>query len=96
MSAHTPAPWTVQQLETNHNGYDWPTFAIRSANTNCCLAVVGDVDRYHADQNEANARLIAAAPELLAALIACQTIINREVPDGHIAASMRAAIAKAT
>jgi len=92
---HTPGPWKVEQLETNHNGYDWPTYTVRSCKENYCLAVVGGVDRATSQSNKATARLIAAAPELLTALIACQTIINREVPDGHIAHSMRAAIAAA-
>ncbi len=66
---HTPGPWTVQSLETAHNDYcDWPTFAVRSAKTNVCLATVGKVDHYESERNEANARLIAAAPDMLEAL----------------------------
>lgn len=69
MSAkHTPGDWVVKTLETNHHGYDWPTFTIRSKTTNVCLAVVGEVDRYCSEQNEANAILMASAPKLLAAL----------------------------
>jgi hypothetical protein len=64
---HTPGPWVLQQLETNHSGYDWPTFAVRSTPGNYCLAVVGDVDRATADVNKGNACLIAAAPDLWAA-----------------------------
>uniref|UniRef100_A0A6M3LFN2 Uncharacterized protein n=1 Tax=viral metagenome TaxID=1070528 RepID=A0A6M3LFN2_9ZZZZ len=91
---HTPAPWTLQQLETNRNGYDWPTFAIRSPQ-NCCLATVGTVDRYHADDNEANAHLMAAAPDMLAAL---EYVIgwNSDSWDADIARDMAVdAIAKA-
>jgi len=93
---HTSGPWKVEQIATNRHGYEWPVYTVRSCRENQCLAVVGEVDRATSPDNEANARLIAAAPDLLAALIACQTIINREAPDGHIAYSMRAAIAKAT
>ena len=64
---HTPAPWKMEELESNHNGYDWKTFTIRSPQ-NACLAIIGNDDRLHANQSQANARLIAAAPELLAIL----------------------------
>ena len=69
MSAqHTPGPWTVQTPEKRKNGYEnWNTYCVRSSR-NVHLATVGHVDRFHEDDHEANARLIAAAPELLAAL----------------------------
>jgi hypothetical protein len=59
--------WIVQQLETKHHGYDWPTYAIRQMPENYCLAVVGDVDRSTAERNKSNANLIAATPDLLEA-----------------------------
>ena len=46
--------------------------------------------------NVANMRLVAAAPDLLAAAIAALTIVNREQPDGSIAADLLKAIRKAT
>jgi hypothetical protein len=48
------------------------------------------------EETEANARLIAAAPDLLAAAIAALTIVNREQPDGSISADLLKAIRKAT
>lgn len=60
-------PFRIQQLEKEHHGYDWPTFAVRDAQ-NHCLAVVGDVDRATAEHNEANAKLFRAAPEMLKAI----------------------------
>jgi hypothetical protein len=48
------------------------------------------------DEVRANARLIAAAPDLLAAAIAALTIVNREQPDGSISADLLKAIRKAT
>ena len=98
--------WTIQNLETNHNGYDWPTFAIRSQPGNHCLAVVGEMDNATAPFNAANARLIAAAPDLLAALQGlfehC-AMIHKHGGDGDnqkqanaAEAAARAAIAKAT
>ena len=66
--------WKVQKLETHHNDYeDWATFCIRSTPQNYCLAIVGQVDRATAPFNEANAQLMAAAPDLLAALELCFT-----------------------
>lgn len=106
---HTAGPWVVQALETNHHGYDWPTFCVRNKPGNHCLAVVGVVDRATADQNTANARLIATAPELLEL---CRTVLIRldvehaeriakgETTPHFICAALRndlrAAIAKAT
>jgi hypothetical protein len=62
-------PWTVQDLGPARGDLypEWRTFAVRSAE-NICLAVVGNVDRYHEDKYEATARLMAASPDLLAAL----------------------------
>jgi hypothetical protein len=69
---HTPGPWEIQSLGVTHNGYEWPTFAVRSPR-NICLAVIGDVDRASAPDNTANARLIAAAPEMLELI---QSLVN--------------------
>ena len=44
----------------------------------------------------ANAKLIAAAPDLLAAAIAALSIIKNERPDGCVCADLIAAIRKAT
>ena len=74
-------PWTIQTLDTEHNGYDWPTFAIRDAQ-NHCLAVVGDVDRATADSNAANAKLMASAPDLLNALQRVIPWIGKLIADG--------------
>lgn len=67
MTQHTPGPWTIQRLETQRNGYDWQTFAIRSPQ-NVCLTVVGDVDRFESERIPANASLIAHAPAMREAL----------------------------
>jgi hypothetical protein len=59
---HTPGPWHVNTQPTYEGGH---TIASASG-----LVVVNSVKGYGRtdDQNEANARLIAAAPELLTAL----------------------------
>lgn len=106
MTTHTPGPWMIQHLESTRHGFDgWQTFAIRSRPGNHCLAVVGEVDRATDTHNEANARLIASAPELLHAL----AVLVNDVAEGFIAQHLpvnpesiqcvkdaRAAIAKAT
>jgi hypothetical protein len=76
---HTPGPWTLQELETHHNGYaDWHTFAVRSP-ANVCLAIVGTVDHHEPERIPANARLMAAAPDLLEALDVALLHIERMV-----------------
>ena len=57
MSAHTPAPWTVsgKQVKSIDHG---KRYTVATANN----------PKFTAEANASNARLIAAAPELLAAL----------------------------
>lgn len=85
MSNYTPGPWVVQ--ETNFaqqkNVYaqtDKPPIATVYGSTG---------------ENEANARLIAAAPDLLAALKECITAVDVTMY-GMAIHNARAAIAKAT
>ncbi len=81
-SAHTPAPWLYQPSAGDHD------YMIYEEQTGKDVALVRNF-------NEANARLIAAAPELLAA---CQALISVE-PGGDIDSlienNIRPAIAKA-
>ena len=83
MSAHTPGPWHVKRNRV--------TTAIRDAKGHYI------VDRVVKDR-DANAHLIAAAPELLEALRAIVAVIDH-APDRECAAGVleqaRAAIAKA-
>lgn len=102
---YTKGPWTIQELAKDISGYSgWNSYCIR-ANNNIHLATVGDVDRFFQDDNESNARLIAAAPDLLEALKAlfenCCMIhshwgdgCNQKEADAAIRAA-KAAIAKA-
>ena len=96
---HTPAPWNFEKLLDNwHGDKDWTTFTVRDSR-NCCLAVVGEVDRLPALDNEANARVMHAAPDLLAALEYLTGAMATFTPrctawDAYKVA--RAAIAKAT
>lgn len=59
---HTPAPWTVNPLE----GDDTPMVLIVDSNGNLICSTEGQGDDL--THTEANANLIAAAPELLEAL----------------------------
>lgn len=78
MTQHTPGPWKVQRIETAHHGYaGWQTFAIRGPQ-NVCLATVGNMDRYESERIPANARLIAAAPEMLKIARAVLAAYERE------------------
>jgi hypothetical protein len=63
---HTPGPWAYQATAGNHD------FAIYPEATGRDLALVRDF-------NEANARLIAAAPDLLAALRALLAVYDVEL-----------------
>ena len=69
---HTKGPWTYQDHRDNHFGlYDWHWgFTIRDKR-NIGLATVGHIDASVKNESEANARLIAAAPDLLAT---CKTM----------------------
>ena len=91
---HTPGPWKVQLLSEAHRGYSsWQTYAVRSEPANVCLAVIGDIDRYESERIPANARLIAAAPDLLE--IARRTAEYFADTDAPLGIAARAAIAKA-
>lgn len=86
---HTPGPWEVRPSSNPHNGSAWRD--IVSTGTEFSPAYVGEaLDR--------DARLIAAAPDLLAAL----EYITRSAESGHYiersgpeVTAARAAIAKA-
>jgi hypothetical protein len=101
-SAHTPGPWTVASVENTLRGRVYFVRAIREGKpvvvADCGLTAESPPTRAEC---EANARLIAAAPELLAAL---KTLI-RAVADagkegtagdlGRAESQARAALAKA-
>ena len=66
MNKHTPAPWTIDGLVTKDLDVISPDGRI---------AMI-DCDDIDTETLEANARLIAAAPELLEALIECERCVN--------------------
>ena len=88
--AHTPGPWKVLALSSG-------SLLIETDDHRC--AVICDFDRHNRVNNEENARLIAAAPDLLEALKQCRdalsAVYNRgaDFSNAHKAAGV--AIAKA-
>jgi len=72
MSTHTPGPWTIHSEAANAASGSPINSEIRGGHH-----VVVRLGTMHADSTKANARLIAAAPDLLAAL---QAIVNKAHP----------------
>ena len=69
---HTPGPWTVAASRAIFGGGGIPEE----------IATVRPT-RPTSDEAEANARLIAAAPELLAALQNLHAALDKRLPDGR-------------
>ena len=96
MSKHTPGPWVVDEANTNlvarlvDGVYEYV----------CAVEPSSFSTReYNNEQEEADARLIAAAPELLEALQACEARLTHLAQNSvNVVAELkqaRAAIAKA-
>ena len=64
---HTPGPWQLSNRMQSNGGRDEGWFWV-SADRTLHLKVFPCSDGYVVGENEANARLIATAPELLTAL----------------------------
>ncbi|MHB0785594.1 hypothetical protein [Bradyrhizobium sp. 5.13L] len=79
---HTPGPW---HASPTHNGRAFDIGAANGAN----IALVSGPDENGAEEFEANARLIAAAPKMLAAL---QRIAELEPVEGKAAKNRGAMI----
>jgi hypothetical protein len=102
VSKHTPGPWY-----TDAEGYGTPAIYARPDDQYTPIAALRDPYAYRAprppeadsfDELKANALLIAAAPDLLAA---CEFALSLEdsgawAAPGELAAALRSAIAKAT
>lgn len=100
---HTPAPWTYQISDNRQSEFE----------IHCDYCQIGTVERWDGDNDqavmneaEANARLIAAAPEMLAALDGIQaqilslagesSVIDEDILQGEEYKALVAIIAKAT
>ena len=79
---HTPGPWDVQDVFEGRIPIDAPQKSTGyDGATEICLVSAEDDER-----QGANARLIAAAPDMLAALEKCVSLLNRiqESEDGPL------------
>ena len=87
MSTHTPGPWLIEPTDTS-----------KAIVTDDCVICEMAVWAYeHQKEIEANALLIAAAPDLLEAAIALQVAAPLEKSEWNAAADkLDKAIAKAT
>ncbi len=70
-ATHTPGPWVARFTQ-----HEWVVSSPVAGEYGQRIAITNDGDRGQ-DSNEANAHLIAAAPDLLAA---CQEAVNIRVP----------------
>jgi hypothetical protein len=91
---HTPGPWRVSSLRDTHlEVHPWDgTVVDERASTETVVAEV------YARKRMPNARLIAAAPDMLAALKAVKACFGHTIPQsqqGQLAAMIEAVIAKA-
>lgn len=91
---HTPAPWRVDRCYRT----GFTIFGGTQESPSCVVDTQDDDGRYGTIRNESDARLIAAAPDLLAALIDLTDRVEKIVmPDQSTPCTIhaRAAIAKA-
>lgn len=91
MSARTPGPWTARSSRLCLD------FGIVSKDNNVIAEVFSDIeveDRRDVEQARANARLMAASPELLESLQFAIRFFDQLTPAD--AERMRAVVAKAT
>lgn len=100
MSAHTPGPWQQGPTKTtvSMSGYDVHAIPISGNGSAIGCVYAGAVGRpRNVDVEYANARLIAAAPELLAALRRATEFLAINYSDAVPATLLhcRAALAKA-
>lgn len=100
--SHTPGPWQLSRALRNNARHDWYGYTtdwrVYGPNGQPVISARG-IARPTSQNGEANARLIAAAPDLLAELV----ILVRDMPridpslvDKPAMIRSRAAIAKAT
>ena len=97
MTGHTPGPWEALPWERESGGQDWNIWGPRPSNHPGHPDLEGDVG------SEADARLIAAAPEMLAALKDARSAVavmtndegERDAPIQNLQGRLDTAIAKA-
>lgn len=94
MSEHTPGPWTVREKVGPHLNTYYTIWADKLGMDGNIVRTYAPIDvQEHPDQQEANARLISAAPDLLRAL---QEVAHHADDEYGFMVDVRAAIVKAT
>ena len=88
---HTPGPWKVEQGTYPHEGFTVITATHSGMNTRSPLAMLHNVAGFN--ECSSDARLIAAAPALLAALKLAAEIIGH--PDDYLSQLIAETIRKA-
>jgi len=66
VSSHTPGPWTTKKIDTGV--YDVCRVGNDGLRTRVCRLHASQIEPEHGGDVEANAHLIASAPDLLSAL----------------------------
>ena len=79
---HTPGPWKLTELPWECDGQSEPIYRVDGEST-LFLSVAPCSDGYVPGQNEANAHLIAAAPDLLAACEAVLAVLGFMTESGN-------------
>ena len=89
MSKHTPGPWVVERWQVKHGGcYGWSIRPVRhdtgavTGHQIACQYECPGIENFNlpndGSTDEANLRLIAAAPDLLAALEKCLSAMSMQ------------------
>ena len=97
-AGHTPGPWSLQHDALYRRGFLVRDKGGQGYVVAACDSIANTGAKYVNESLEANARLIAAAPELLTALIKIERGVRLWMTEGVSEADMtdaRAAIAKA-
>jgi hypothetical protein len=91
---HTKGDWEVENKSSEHGNY----FVVKSNTVIICdiTANICNITTRNYEQSEYNAKLIAAAPELLEALMNCQLGIEKMIGWEQVDEQAKAAIKKAT
>jgi hypothetical protein len=92
---HTPGPWIASDHFVERRGGRTYIPVLRPGNDPVPVAVVHiEVDGYGRGEGQANARLIAAAPDMLAALRGAMVLIDTMSWPEHPSAELDAVLTK--
>ena len=96
---HTPGPWKTQRVHSGRIIYTETQRDFETKETRTLAFLVRNEAQFPVEQSDANGRLIAAAPDLLAALyaseIALRSVLRQNVQVDAAFEHVGAAIAKA-